>query len=213
MIRLIIIATALLAFSGCSRLGGIADETAAQQRWQARQQALRAVERWDIHARAALRLEGEAYQIGIRWQRTEQDFTLLLEAPFGQGVIRIDAVAANYRLLLPDGRSFVNDSPEALLDEVLGWSLPIGGLEYWIRGLPWPGSTYAQRNDSAGRSLSIRQDRWTIRYLDYFDADGGPALPRRLNLARDQLALKLVIERWQPIASEDSPSDLFPVFN
>lgn len=209
--RFLVTALALLALAGCSRLGPVTDN--ARERWQAEQLALGAVDSWDLHARAAIRLEGEAYQVGIRWQREAGQYTLLLEAPFGQGVIRIDAVADDrYQLRLPDGRVFENTSAEALLDEVLGWSLPLGGLEYWIRGIPWPDSAYAYRSDDLGRTTSLNQDQWSIDYLDYFEAEGAD-LPRRIRLERDKLALRLVIERWQPIDIDDTPSDLFPEFN
>ena len=139
---------------------------------------------------------------------------MLLEAPFGQGVFRIDRPAAGqYRLRLPDGREFINRSPEALLEEVVGFALPISGLEFWIRGLPHPGSEYRHRLDADGRARLISQDDWDIDYLDYFAAAPEPPLPRRLRLTRDELTLRLVIERWQPATVEAAPSDLFPEFN
>ena len=139
---------------------------------------------------------------------------MLLEAPFGQGVFRIDADAeGGYRLRLPDGRELVDSTPEALLEQVIGWSLPIGGMEYWIRGMPRPGSDYRHRVNAAGLARSIRQDRWEIVYSDYFDAAAEPALPRRMRLARDDLNIKLVIERWRQTELEQDGSDLFPDFN
>jgi len=188
-----------------------------QQLWSERQAALAEVRQWDMYARAALKLKGEAYNIGIRWQR-EQDgrFMMLLEAPFGQGVFRIDASAAGaYRLSMPDGRTFKNSSAEALLDDVIGWSLPISGLDYWIRGLPKP---TAQANqlpllDSKGYAQSIRQNGWDIEYLEYFSSVDTPALPRRLRLANETVTLKLAIERWQPSTIEADNADLFPSFD
>ena len=51
---------------------------------------------------------------------------MLLEAPFGQGVLRIECAGpGQYRLRLPDGQLFENTTAEALLDDVVGWSLPI----------------------------------------------------------------------------------------
>ncbi len=214
MLRLIAFATVVLAVSGCSQLGSLSDDEKAQKLWASRQQAMAALESWDIHARAALTLKGEAYNIGLNWERDSNRLMLLLEAPFGQGVFRIDGdVGGPYRLRLPDGQIFTNATPEALLEDVIGWSLPIGGLEYWIRGIPQPGSDYSHRLDAGGRARSIRQDRWDIAYLDYFAAQPEPQLPRRIKLSRDELTLKLVIERWQQSEVEQDSSDLFPEFN
>ena len=215
MIRLTFIALALLALAACARPAGVSD-AAARAVWEAQQHLLRGVERWDLHARAALRLEAEAYQIGVRWRRGPAHFTLLLEAPFGQGVIRIDALPLDgYELSLPDGQRFTGESPEVLLEEVTGWSLPVGGLEYWIRGLPRPDSEYRHRSYRDGRARWIRQDDWSIDYLDYFDdaAAASAGLPRRIDIERDSISLKLVIERWQAAELEAPPADLFPDFD
>lgn len=203
-----------MAIAGCSQSGRLEDEQWAQELWAARQQALLNLDTWDVHARAAIKLEGAAYNIGIRWQRQAQNSKILLEAPFGQGVFRIESAAGGtYRLRLPDGRVFENNSAEALLEEMIGWSLPISGLEYWIRGLPRPDSAYSHRLDSAGRARSIGQDEWAIDYLDYFARQDDLQLPRRVKLVSDKVTLKLIIERWQQSTIEASPSDLFPSFN
>ncbi len=210
MNRFIFTAVLLLVLAGCGSKGG--PTPALEQRWQERQLTLAAVQEWNLRARAVLRLEGEAYQVGLNWRRDAERFVLLLEAPFGQGVIRIDRdPAGSYRLGLPDGRVYRNSSVEALLDELLGWSIPISGLEYWIRGLPRPDSDYTRRTAGEGATRSLRQDRWDIDYLDHFAV--APGLPRRINLARDGVALRLVVEHWQPETVEEPEPGLFPEFN
>jgi len=214
LLRVIVCAAALSVIAGCSQFGGPAGDEQAQRLWAARQQAMAALDTWDIHARAVLTLKGEAYNISLSWKREADRFMLLLQAPFGQGVFRIDGVVGDlYRLRLPDGQVFTDATPETLLEKVIGWSLPIVGLEYWIRGIPRPDSDFSHRITPAGRLRSISQDRWTIDYLDYFETRQAAQLPRRIKLTRDEITLKLVIERWQQPEAEPTPSDLFPEFN
>lgn len=214
MLRLTFLALVLATVSACSQFRGLAEEQQLRQRWAEQQQGLAKINNWDLRARAALKLEGEAYNIGIRWQQGDQDFRMRLEAPFGQGVFRIESEnGGRYRLRLPDGQVFENNTAEALLEDVIGWSLPIGGLEYWIRGLPRPGSDYSHRLDARGRLHSVTQDSWSIDYIDYFAQPETPQLPRRIKLSNDTLTLKLIIEHWQQVELDEAPSDLFPEFN
>ena len=206
----------ILALSACSRQGGLEEDALSEELWAGQQAAAGELQQWNLYARAALRLRGEAYNISLQWQRqADEHFDMLLEAPFGQGVLLVEADGpGRYRLRLPDGQLVINSSAEALLDEVLGWSLPIAGLDYWVRGVPDPRSQSKYQLDSEGRARTIRQDGWEISYRDYFEESSHPALPRRFSLANERLTLKLVIERWQQDEPTGAPdADIFPSFN
>ena len=205
----------LVAVAACSRYGNIEDDALRQSLWARQQTVAAEVKQWNLYARAGLKLEDGFYNVGIRWQRHENGrFMMLLEAPFGQGVLRIDAVGPEeFHLRLPDGQLFVNNTVEALMEDVVGWSLPFSGLDYWVRGLPNPGGDYRHRLDADGRAQSIRQDGWDIAYLDYFAKTSEPTLPRKLTLTNEKVTLKLVIERWQQAPSDASDADLFPSFD
>lgn len=185
-----------------------------QQSWLEHQAGLAAMQSWDLRARAAVVRPGEAYNISLSWKRSVGQFMILLEAPFGQGVFRIEGGQQDeYRLRLPDGREFQDSTPEALFEQVLGWSLPISGMEYWIRGIPHPGSEARHRLGADALARSIRQDGWEIAYTDYYTESPDAGLPRRLKLAREDLSIKLAIERWRRADGQPGDSDLFPDFN
>ncbi len=214
MIRALTICLALMGLAGCAQLDEPDQTPEREQLWQLSQQALAGYQQWDMHARAAVTLPGEVYNIGLQWRRDAEGLLFLLEAPFGQGVIRIETGAAGfYRLSLPDGRLFLDKSPEALLEQVIGWSIPVSGLDYWIRGMPHPEGEFTRRIDGDGLAREISQDNWSIEYLDYF-TDSEPTLPRRLRLAHEELKMRLVIDHWQARSTtEDDQSELFPEFN
>jgi outer membrane lipoprotein LolB len=214
-LRFTFLAVAVMVMTACGRPGDLQERPPLADLWENQQAAAGEIREWNLHARAVLRLEGEAYNIGVRWQR-ERDgrFMMLLEAPFGQGVFRIDSSGPGmYRLLLPDGQSFENETAEALLEDAVGWSLPIGGLDFWIRGLPHPRTDYSHRLDSRGLARSIRQDGWNIEYQDYAPGPDGLQLPRRMRVVDEPVTFKLVIEQWQPPRPENSDAELFPSFD
>ena len=82
-----------------------------------------------------------------------------------------------------------------MLNQALGWSVPIESMRAWLLGLP------ASRADSytldpQGRLLTLDSQGWTIEYKRYNDKDGFN-LPSKLELRRSELTLRLVIDQWR----------------
>ena len=209
----------VLSLVGCSGLGGppVTEESYAS--WARHQVLLSKLDSWDVHARAVVFVEHEVYQVGINWQRESDHFDIVIEAPFGRGVFRIESnLQANaqppVKLSLPDGQVFYGHSAEALLIRAFGWSLPVTGLESWIKGLPLADTDYSFDLQADGRLKTLRQDDWVINYLDYFQRDTTTqGLPRKMYLKHANLALKIVIERWRQFESEIKSPVLFPDFD
>ncbi len=116
--------------------------------------------------------------------------------------------------VLPDGKVVYGLDAETTLKSVIGWSIPVNGLEFWIKGLPQKPGGFNRELNGDGRLISLSQNGWRIDFLDYFDFDDpAQGLPRKLYLKHEKLALKIVIERWQKPKSTSSDSELFPKFN
>ncbi|MGZ0843299.1 lipoprotein insertase outer membrane protein LolB, partial [Klebsiella pneumoniae subsp. pneumoniae] len=73
------------------------------------------------------------------------------------------------------------ESPEALLEEQLGWRLPVSHLLWWVRGLPAPDSKSRLTLDADSRLARLEQDGWQIEYTRYAEQNGY-WLPERLKL-------------------------------
>lgn len=210
---------ALLTLAGCGSLPPAPVTDASRASWAERQQQLTQLDHWEIHARAAIFVEDDVYQVGITWRRAQDSYLILIEAPFGQGVFRLESLNADnldatIKLTLPDEQPFYGASAELLLNDLLGWSLPVSGLKSWIKGLPGAQQDYSFDLNADGTLKSLRQDGWLINYLKYFDADSdNHGLPQRMYLKHQDAALKIVIERWKPLAIEVDSSDLFPNFD
>ena len=189
----------------------------SQADWQQYQLEAGRVNRWDLHGRAAIFVDDEVHNVGLSWQRNPDEFVIILEAPFGQGVFRIESSRETdlpVKLSLPESQVIYSESAELALQQAVGWSIPVSGLEYWIKGLPQKSDNYSHTLTGAGRLKTLGQNGWRINFLDYFDDDhetGG--LPRKLYLKHNRLALKIVIEHWQKPTSINANPELFPEFN
>lgn len=209
----------VMSLLACSGLRDLPVTDESYQSWARYQAQLSTFNSWDIHARAAIFVEQEVYQVGINWQREINNFVIVIEAPFGQGVFRIESnlqvdEQPPVKISLPDGQVYFDESVEALLTRVFGWSIPVSGLRSWIKGLALVDTDYSFDLQADGRLKSLRQDDWSIRYLDYFRHDSAaPGLPRKIYLKHANLALKIVVERWHQLESENNPSELFPSFD
>jgi len=207
----------IIAISACSSIGKTPLSQQSQLDWTQYQLQAGRINQWDLRGRAAIFVDDEVHNVGLSWQRNEDEFVIMLEAPFGQGVIRIESISDTNRpvkLSLPDGQVVYGLDAETTLQSVVGWSIPVNGLVFWIKGLPQKSASFSHQLYGDGRLKSLTQNGWRINFLDYFDIDG-PArgLPRKLYLKHERLALKIVIERWQKPESISSDRELFPEFN
>ncbi len=219
LLRSVALLWIVMSLVACSSLPDIPVTDESYQIWAGHRAQLSKLNNWQIHARAAISVEQEVYQVGINWQREIDRFVIVIEAPFGQGVFRVESnPQANGQppmmLSLPDGQVFYDDSVEALLIKVFGWPIPVSGLKWWIKGLPLPDTDYSFDLLGDGRLKTLRQDQWVVNYLDYFAPDTATSsLPRKIYLKHPDLALKIVIERWQQVELETNSSELFPSFD
>jgi len=147
-----------------------------------------------LNGRIAIRHDGSRHSAGLRWVHRMESDELLLQGPLGQTAARVyrDAQGAT----LDDGsKRYQAADAESLMQEVLGWQLPLGGLHQWLLGRAADGDAQIER-DERGRIVLLRQDGWEVRYQRY-DGDAADSLPSRLQLSRDELQVQLLIDEWE----------------
>ena len=156
-----------------------------------------AFDNWRLTGRIAVQRADRGFTADIQWRQAGQDFDLRVMAPLNRGTFRLNGGARKVELLTPEGETFSAAEPETLMHDHLGWSIPLAGTRYWIRGIPDPGTASTQEiTDETGRWTDFEQDRWRVSILDYVKVDDLD-LPRRLYLARDDLKVRIVIKQWE----------------
>lgn len=193
-----------LALSACSTLP-VPSDGAAETLWQQRQQALAALQAWNLNGRIAILTAQQGWHAGVRWMEQDGEYRIHLDAPLGQGAAEISGNRAGVVLRTGDGE-FSAASAEDLLEQHLGWRLPVSGLRYWVRGLPdTRAPVESQTLDATGRLTHLRQAGWDIEFKRYAPA-GLLELPDKIFLTNNSagavigtdtaLEIRLVIERW-----------------
>jgi outer membrane lipoprotein LolB len=155
-----------------------------------------------LTGRAAVKGGKESFSGGVQWRHAERDDEILLLSPLGQTLAQIELNSAGASLTTSEHQSYYAADVESLTEQVLGWHLPLMGLQYWVQGMNSPSTAAEMDLNGDGRVVAIRQDGWNIDYATYFPASAvqvaqiHTARPRLLLLKRGDLQIKLVIDTW-----------------
>jgi len=151
---------------------------------------------WALKGKIGITTAQERLNASIDWQQRQQQFQINLSGPFGQGRAELEGDDQRIRLTSGDDR-YEGDSAEQLMQEQLGWSVPVRHFSYWAKGVPSPeiGIT-AIEYDAGGNVSLLVQDGWEVE-LTRYQAIGGWQLPGKMNAKTRDIALLLVVKEWQ----------------
>ncbi|BEU20191.1 lipoprotein insertase outer membrane protein LolB [Paraburkholderia terrae] len=131
------------------------------------------------------------------WQERGDTVTLQLRNPLGQTMAIVTSSPSAATLELPNRQPLTADNVSTLMQNALGFALPVEGLRYWLQPSVAPTSKAKTEKDPQQdtRLKEIQQDGWTIDYIAYADAPATGV--KRVNLARTEppLDIKLVLDQ------------------
>jgi len=132
---------------------------------------------------------------GVHWIHQVHSDEILLLTPLGQTAARVYRDDGN-ATLDEGGKHYQDVDTESLMEQVLGWHLPLNGLHYWVLGMADPDSPAQIERAESGRISVLRQNGWEVGFLRY--ADNKPeSLPTRLQLTHEDLQVQLLIDEWE----------------
>ena len=147
-----------------------------------------------LAGRVAVKVEQRGYSARLNWRHGAGGDRLRILSPVGTVIAELEADASGATLTTADKKVYRSGDVQALTREVLGWDLPLEGLQHWVVGRAEPGwPVQAEERDARGRLTKLTQNEWRIDYLAY---SGDSALPSRMLLAYGNLGLRLIIDRW-----------------
>ena len=135
------------------------------------------------------------------WLQRQQYYDIRLSGPLGRGATRIQGDRQQTTLEIAGRAPVTAESAEQLVEDQIGWRLPVDHLLWWVRGLPAPDSPSHLQLDSNSRLGRLSQSGWTVEYSRYQQVDG-VELPQRLQISGHDLLLTLVVTEWKPGLSE-----------
>ena len=198
MTRWLLAAIAALLLPACAQLPLGSDNLS----YDARRDALAAVDAWEMRGRLAVDTGGRAFQGSFDWHQRADVLDLAVRGPLGAGVLHV-AGAPSSMTFTARGDTRTLTDPEAELSALLGWWLPVGSLHAWLLGLTDANFRASSENGVDGTLAALEQRQWRVTFPAYQLATlpgrtPGVLVPRRVDLTHGELKLRLTIDDWRP---------------
>lgn len=194
--RLFFVTMLLLVSTACVPVWQQRPQSTQDMLWQSRHQQLQQLTDWEFKGRTLIRQGKEAWHAGITWSEKQGNYQIRLSGPFAQGGVLLEGNDRQVTLTLSSGEKLQAVSPEALLAESLGWSLPVSALRDWVRGMPDKRfDVTTMKLDEEGRLIDLAQADWQVRYLEYIPFKGH-SMPAKIFMDHPELSVRIVISDW-----------------
>lgn len=172
-------------------------QDALQATWQAHRARLAELSDWSLQARVGIRTKAEGWSAGLHWTQEDHSYTMRLIPPLGQGAVTLEGSSSHAVIRTSDGKVLSAADPEMLIQRNFGWSIPVAGLKYWIRGIPNPDETIdAMELDQQGHISRLEQSGWRVR-IQRYARETGLDLPKKLILEHERMTVRVAVRRWQ----------------
>lgn len=188
--------------SGCSLFNSTHSEFPPEGinlNWAEHQQKISALSKWEITGKLAIFLKDERETANLYWEQNGNNYNIQLTSFIGIRILTIKKNKQGIEIINNDGDRFTGNNAEVLMQEVSpGLHLPISALQEWIKGNPI-NATYTLNEEQRVDSLlsgDLNNGFWQVSYQQY-QYFSGFSLPRKLDLKRGNLRLKIAINQWQ----------------
>ena len=185
MSRMLRLALLGVCLSACA----IAPPASENSDWSRQRDQLQELDSWELRGRVNVRYDNESHTPRIIWLQQSAEYHIRLWGTFNAGATEIVG-RPGFVTMENDGQTLSANSPEDLILEQLGYELPVSQLNYWIKGLPAPGSDAQLAFNELNQLTTIQQADWTINLSDMRQY-GAVSLPRRVELTRPRNAIRL----------------------
>jgi outer membrane lipoprotein LolB len=180
----VVVGLAVLSLSGCaSLLPGPQAGARAQP--------------FDVLGRVLVNYQGNGLTANVRWLHGANADEIWLMTPTGQALAHIREDGDGALLTTAEQKQYRALRVESLTQQALGWALPAGHLQHWLRGVAAPDKPVEiTERDAAGKIRQLTQNGWRVTF-DYYAAAENGGLPRRLEVVGAAQTIRLVIDTWR----------------
>lgn len=152
---------------------------------------------WSVEGRLGLSDGERGGSLAMHWQAHGAIHDIRLRTLAG---------GQQWRLVMEPGRAVLTGSevgriegpdPDALVEQAIGWPIPLRHMADWLRGLPAPGSARVRYGEE-GLMHGLDWDDWSLQYSRWAGwGDGAVRLPARIDVVRKPHEVRLALRGWR----------------
>ncbi len=163
---------------------------------------LKKAQRWALKGRLAVNDGEEGGSGHLNWQKHDRISSMSFHGALGRGAWRLSEDENGAVLEWADGELRRAETSAELIEQQLGWAVPVDALAWWVRGLAAPGDWDLRQLDEHGNLERLNQQGWTIEYGRYRNM-GNVSMPVKLTARRQAYSVKFAIQYWDLGSVED----------
>lgn len=134
----------------------------------------------------------DAVQGGFQWRETEQQLWLDLVNPMGSILARVEVDASGALLRYPNGEVKYAPTPDVLVEQLLGYAIPVEEMRQWLRGQTGAAPTLVEQIEN-GQMQYFEQNGWRVRMQRYDDL-GPRLLQMNRNQSQNTISVRVVVD-------------------
>lgn len=173
---------------------------------------------WQIEAKLGIKNDTDSGSVTLSWQQQQDNYIIRLSGPLGQGSATLTGNQQFIMIERPGKETVFSNEPIQLIQQTLGWDLPLHDLPYWVRGLKSP-SNHSLTNpltdpittyNDAGTLTQLTQMGWMIDYSRYRPQQNR-LMPHKIRAKNNDATLTLLIKEWLfPEVDSNSSAETIP---
>lgn len=176
--------------------GPVLSSEQAHHHWQKQTEQLATLTHWQIMGKIGLINDDEAIALNLFWQQQGDDYQITMSNLFGTPVIEMKKQGSTLWLRLEQEQEYWGSDPQALIQNLTGWQLPIDQMAYWLKGLPGD-ADYHLSNQGVIKTATLNtKPKWQLNYKQY-QYWKTLLLPKKWVLTSEQNKVKLAISEWK----------------
>jgi outer membrane lipoprotein LolB len=149
---------------------------------------------WSLSGRIAISDSSNGGSGRIDWTQHGNDFDIRLSAPVTRQSWRIVRESGHVRLEGLEGGTREGDDAQALLQQALGWVVPIDSLAAWARGVRTSANASLQFG-ADGLPALLTEGDWSVEYRAWDEALS-PQLPSKIFASQGDSKVRLSVDHW-----------------